>query len=579
MDEWIRVNKMEINVKKALEEYKNEQYCDPCRFTGKQIIAKGFCKTCDGCLCSDCIKAHRKSRETKLHVISNVNKMADTKSLRNLEHCEKHKCIIESFCEEHDSVCCRECISKEHQDCRRLVPLQRASSGVHGNSEMKQVSTDLEHLIYNFEKRVKDEKESLHRVDAQGKSMGDAVKKFRVEINKLIDKIEMSMYLKRDEVVKDEKKILNDRVSLCQKAIPNLRKAEETINKITIKTEEQLAFIAMKNVKHMVAKYEEVHSELVDTQGTFSLKFLPNKDLVTALDSFGSINVKSTLRPVGSTGENGFQEQEKLVLHKEINVRAPDDTTASVVTGCAFMSDGRLVLADEANQSIKLFDEDLAFLHSCKTHSAPWDIAAISDSEIAVRNSFAETDKDTNKILIVKVDKNSLKHERQFNIEGRPRAIRFSSPHLYIACSEGKKAHILVLEGEKVVRTLRPKPGVLSQPQYIAVSSSAEIVWISDFYNGIIALDMKGSVLFRLTDSHVSEYGGITIDVYDDVYICAGKPYGIYKVSQDCKDLKSLMVWENETVDPQAIVYNCIDEYFLVSSCNSDTAFIFKFIK
>ena len=560
-----------------------QRFCDPCKFTGRKLQAKGYCKNCDGHLCQGCLKVHKTSKDTREHKVTSAAKYSATNSNNAALRCEEHQATLESYCDEHDLLCCHLCISNAHRTCKALVPIQRAANGIRDGSSIADLTVELDKLLTQF-MRLKSEGEiEMKTVTKQGEALAKCVKEFRKEVNIILDKAETALVKKKDEICKAETLEVFERYKTCESAIPVLSTARDRLEKLKMETSEQNSFIITKKVEKVVQKFKPVLEELGDQRGQFSVKFVPNKDLITAMHSLGSIIVRATEHFVGVENDipketNNVARIRKLKQSGEINVKGNADKAICTITGCAILSNNRFVIVDETNKTLKVIDDENKVSQSRELNVTPWDVVALGSNTVAIRSSFSNDDKDENSVEIVSVDK-EIKQVADFKVDGRPRAIAYDEPNIYVAYTKNKISHVVVLnENYKVMQHIRPAFGALKQPQYMAVGKSEGRLYISDFYKGVIVLAFNGEVIAELNHTNLTEYGGITKDTNGDIYFCAGKPYGVYKLSKDCRSVSTLVTWAEGQIDPQTIAYNFENDSFIVTSCNSNRAFLFSYM-
>ena len=561
-----------------------QHLCDPCKFTGRKLKAKGYCKNCDGHLCQDCLKVHRTSRDTREHKVISEAKYSTSafKNNNGILRCEEHQATLETYCDDHDLLCCHLCISNAHRTCKVLVPIQRAASGIKDGSSIADLTTDLDKMLTQF-MRLKSEGETeAKNISKQGQSVTEHVKEIRKEVNKILDKAEQALLKKKDEICKCESQEVFERYKACESAIPVLQTAKDRLEKLRQDKSEQNSFIIAKKVEKVIQQFKPVLEGLGDQRNPFSVKYEPNKDLITAMYSLGSIITRATEHFV--CVESNIPKDvsyaasiRKLEQSGEINVKSNSDTAICTITGCAFLSDNNtLVIVDETNKTLKVIGDENNVSQTFILNVTPWDVVALTGNTVAIRSSFS--DKDENSALVLSVDKD-IKHVTDFKIGGRLRAIAYDEPNIYVAYTINKTSQISILdENFKEIKKIRPVHGVLKQPQYMEIDKSTGRLYISDFYKGVIVLDFNGELIAELNDTNLTEYGGITKDTNGDIYLCAGKPYGVYKLSKDCRSVTALVVWGDGKIDPQTVAYNFANDSFIVTSCNSNRAFLFSYI-
>ena len=91
------------------------------------------------------------------------------------------------------------------------------------------------------------------------------------------------------------------------------------------------------------------------------------------------------------TDSNLLSLESMKVRHKnQFNVKTPDDFHQCFISAMDITHDDRILLADHANISIKLFDQDGGYHASLVLANSPSDISAMSN-DIAVVAFNAET--------------------------------------------------------------------------------------------------------------------------------------------------------------------------------------------
>jgi hypothetical protein len=92
--------------------------CPLCSDTGDFKTAVKYCIDCGSHLCGECLKHHSKFPLFKSHkVLDNLEyeTIAEDENIK-LVYCESHHGqAIESYCKDHDEICCVICVSIKHR--------------------------------------------------------------------------------------------------------------------------------------------------------------------------------------------------------------------------------------------------------------------------------------------------------------------------------------------------------------------------------------------------------------------------------------------------------------------------------
>ena len=87
--------------------------CAPCSDEGTIKTATKYCFMCEACFCEDCTKQHNKLLSK--HRVTEMESATVSVSLTlQTEPCPQHGKALKQYCYTHDSVCCDECIDREH---------------------------------------------------------------------------------------------------------------------------------------------------------------------------------------------------------------------------------------------------------------------------------------------------------------------------------------------------------------------------------------------------------------------------------------------------------------------------------
>ena len=96
--------------------------CDPCNFEGTLSEGIGFCIQCQEYLCTDCLRAHKKSSALRRHTILEGNDLPKSRtqssSADDTVLCDVHQKAITQFCVAHSVPLCDLCFSVDHRNCK-----------------------------------------------------------------------------------------------------------------------------------------------------------------------------------------------------------------------------------------------------------------------------------------------------------------------------------------------------------------------------------------------------------------------------------------------------------------------------
>lgn len=223
--------------------------------------------------------------------------------------------------------------------------------------------------------------------------------------------------------------------------------------------------------------------------------------------------------------QNASKSQAYLV--NEFYIRSQYDRRCCSVTGICAFPDGRVLLADESNENVKLFDTNGIYEAHLDLDSKPWDVAAVEECEAVV--SCPET-----KCIQIILVNNILTITRTLSLDKNCYGISYCKGELYIAL--GNEVRILTYDGKAVrkISSESTRKRLFSLPfslpkslfrcaKYISVKSdgvSAIIVVSDSFKVCVTSMTKRGEIIsrFRLADDGLPY--GVTVGTGDEFYVC-----------------------------------------------------------
>lgn len=272
-------------------------------------------------------------------------------------------------------------------------------------------------------------------------------------------------------------------------------------------------------------------------------------------------------------GISGQTEDIKLTQIGQKEIMTPEDSVPNSITGSTFLPNGRLVLIDNHNKTLKLFSAEYEFLAGVCLDERPWNVTSCYKTVVAVSYPYAMTLDLVNTGLDMKFE-GKIKTDRACH----GMAFHKTKKWLYIACGEGTHAQIQAFSLDGLLRkVIIPKEGVLSEPCYMAMSSDSSRLFISDLDNGVVGFTTKtGDVICQYKDKKIKRYWDLKLDDNGRIFVLTTDPECLYALSVD---RGGKLVKEFQTGSkPCSLSYSPVSEDLVVTSWTSEDITVYRFL-
>ncbi|XP_052258581.1 uncharacterized protein LOC127863236 isoform X2 [Dreissena polymorpha] len=133
--------------------------CQPCRdYESELLPAEGFCVTCGEHLCAVCFQHHTLPRPMRDHVLQGKDEMPRKSSMETTDTPWKprHMCPIHdneeitSFCNNHNMLCCKNCVFLAHELCLDVNSIEVKSENIEVVGEFQSFLKSLNDLLVGY---------------------------------------------------------------------------------------------------------------------------------------------------------------------------------------------------------------------------------------------------------------------------------------------------------------------------------------------------------------------------------------------------------------------------------------------
>ena len=297
-----------------------ESKCSREDHVNNQAIS--YCQKCEVYLCEECDTFHSKLLAKHKGYINTINNNVKNNIFTGLCQENNHSKPLEYFCEDHNKLCCSECIRKEelifegfHKDCN-ICPLK----------EIKNMKKDkIKECYESLENISKTIKPSIEQFKKLYKSKNDIAEKLRDEIKDVFEKIRFSLNKRENDIIsilnkKCKNIVLNEdyikEVDLLHKEITNSLENIQSIEK-DWEDDEKLKILINKcilienstkkimKMEEEIKKFNEIHNLIIKFEPNYEGEF---EDLIDKSKKIGNIY---------SEENEGKDEKEKEVKEED----------------------------------------------------------------------------------------------------------------------------------------------------------------------------------------------------------------------------------------------------------------------
>ncbi|XP_052260956.1 uncharacterized protein LOC127865099 [Dreissena polymorpha] len=406
---------------------------------------------------------------------------------------------------------------------------------------------------------------------------------YRKTIDGILNKLEREAIRRKDEFCKERTDTVNGQIKTCKTAITILDEAYKQVD-TTLKESNADMFVNAKTVQNVVNKYSEVLSKIEPSEKE-GLRFVPDLNIekyLGGLEALGEVLVEkySAVRkdnsPSIASSRRSTSENRKPNFTADINVKMKSDKKTCFITGATFLYDGRLVLADDTNKCVKLFGPDFKPVCSIITATSPRDVTTISHHEVAATLPAEKL------IQMLRIGPKEIVKLRGLLLDIECYGITYHMPDLYVTSGWSAEREIQIINPDGELRKkIRLSKSIFRYPLYISIDPKAEVMYVSDYLNGVLVLDMTGKVIMQCKDADKgSYYKGVEVTVPGQVYACQWQDNGITRVHTDGRGLETVLSWDKmDRRKPLAIAYTSKTKRLVVSFCGEkrDLMSIYKF--
>ncbi|XP_052818175.1 uncharacterized protein LOC128244199 [Mya arenaria] len=478
-------------------------YCQPCEEEGKRAVAQGFCQTCQEYMCDSCIKAHKKFKVSKNHIMLSNDKMPSffpsTKQsdIGVTEYCRKHPNeMIKFYCPTHSDLGCGDCVVIGHRTCK-IDYIAYVSKDFTNGREFRELEPSIKRAEDLLSGCISYVNELFGKIEHQSKDEIDRLRKFRTEINTYLDRCEKELLGNIQKMKTDDESVLTELKTDCELVKSGLVATRTELTSVDV-SDNQRYVTARRAQKEL----REIHDKMEKMAGRMKARkyrFVKDPDTEGLLGSkigLGSLDVVEEFVPVPDLSTVTWKKED------DINVRMTQDKKTCWISSSVLFSPGLFLLADCENNCVKLVDVSSRTVTArLQLPGRPWDVCVLADDQAAV------TFTNIYMIQLLLTKGGQLSRGKEIKVSPECCGITSYDNRLYVLYQSYPRIEVMTLEGH-IISTFQTDDGrqLVQAPYYLTVSASTPAtLYVSDIdANTVLQLSLDGKVLREYRDKQLT---------------------------------------------------------------------------
>ena len=275
--------------------------CNVCSLRHITKSSAVWCSECDEGFCTDCEEYHSLANATRDHLTIAIDEYQKLPSFIigiNLL-CDEHREKYQTYCKEHENLCCRKCVITCHINCKDLVPLEDVVDNVKNSTSFQEMEHLLDELTKNIKTSIASGQDNLDMLDDTKAGIEKEIKQTRLSINDHLDKLEKELLTKLEEASDSAKCKIRKSEATLAKNEKEFLECQDNLQNIKTHARDLQTFVGLKQVEAEIAKNEGIVQSLIDDQ-TVSNRMLhckihqTLKTLATDVQFYGEVTTSIT---------------------------------------------------------------------------------------------------------------------------------------------------------------------------------------------------------------------------------------------------------------------------------------------
>ncbi|CAC5421617.1 unnamed protein product [Mytilus coruscus] len=554
----IQKDRMDKSIEDPKKENREYAACQPCSCQKKHSQAEFGCITCVEVYCKQCSVSHSTHKAFKKHRLIEIEEYKRlNESVQKYDKvCNLHNQDLMSYCNLHNSPVCVRCIQLHHSKCPSLVnivdiatQLRPAHSDVL-DKDFEEIDSTLKTLRQYTLANLADLDETS---EEKNKSVTDYKREIELEFHAYMDHIDKATRGSITENISEckSKLIMSLKEIDCRREVFEKLKEQWKLQKY-IATDEE-SFFAIRDIKELLRDLDTKVQYLIDTYLDTSIDFIPNESFREAMKalqpnlgqiemvrkssiSISKLSMRSAIFKKAQIQVSGMSKAKTLEIEFANKFVIPSTKSKGNMLNCTTMSGKYLVVADENNRKLLIFNIENTTSFEFPTNHKPFDVVGMDDDIVV---SYG----DRNYIEIIRL---SSKHIQKRNLGNSCLGLSVCDRNVFVI-TYPKGITVLNDQCEFLREIQMDVEGVY----FLSVHSERLLYSSWKLGEGILfCSNMSGQQIWQLK---FRSPHGVSFDRYGNIFVADNDSNEVYVISSDGKNIRTILSASDGIESPTSI--------------------------
>ncbi|XP_063397048.1 E3 ubiquitin-protein ligase TRIM71-like [Mytilus trossulus] len=519
-------------------------FCDPCTKANLSVSATKYCSDCEERLCPACVESHARFKAFTSHHVIDLSSIDFNIPVSAKKICDVHPDILlDYYCTDHELVCCRACIPKDHRKCEKVLPLEHASKDVKKSALFTDVMQDIKHLITTLT-NVQDNRESnLQRLSKTRSVITKQISEVKSRLLKQIDDLERDLQTELSSLQRKYETEINMHKEEITKILNSLKTKQKEVDFLKDHGSNNQIFHALHQQVSSIKSAEVNVQKIVSNSHEIDIAFDEKKDI--RIDLFGQLS--ETVTPC-KIQYNSKKIQQAQIMIEQIKciVKFEKDTELKLKAGLKSIYDlsitvnNKLLLTSWSDSTLYIYRDCNIYETEIILSSKPFGVVVIPGTD---RASVTLPHEDS----IQFINTTKMTKDGKVDVGFICYGITAQRERVYVG---GMNGTIKTLDTNgNILKTIKLGSGNID---FLAYDDSQEQFFVRG-HNKLQCIKLDGTLVYS---KDVSGTAGVMRDRQGNIYYGGNLANNIERMSSDGENSEEMLNKDNGILRPYGMCFN-----------------------